>query len=43
MKTGTTFLLRRMLIQFLTTSLTQFAVNLSYENWENVFVEEDVS
>jgi len=24
-------------------SITQFAINLSYENWENVFIEEDVS
>jgi phosphomevalonate kinase len=24
-------------------SVSQFAVNLSYENWDNVFIEEDVN
>jgi hypothetical protein len=24
-------------------SISQFAINLSYENWDNVFMEEDVN
>jgi len=24
-------------------SISQFAINLSYENWDNVFIEEDVN
>jgi hypothetical protein len=24
-------------------SISQFAVNLSYENWDNIFMQEDVN
>ena len=24
-------------------SISQFAINFSYENWDNIFIEEDVN
>ena len=31
------------IIKFNKFSIFQFALNLSYENWDNVFIEEDVN